>query len=337
MAVMGPFIDSGISPAIVKEYDIDLKKATKLRSIIKVESQLGTFTIKKAKISYTQAERMKEILHYLKKHDLNVQQLLPNKYGDYFIPVTDGVVYATKWIEGKSLKINHGPHLRSLISMMAYMHRIGFSFVPNKNFTYRYVDELYIRNTWQDRLNWFKHYNQKLKRNKNTAFEHLIQSYSTFLIDWGEEAIEHLNQWIIKYSSISKLRKTIIHGKFHHRNSILTEDQKLYLLDFDHASIDTPVRDIANFIRHYILNKEHQMWAKDWIKLYQKQVELSTAEKKLLGIYLLFPERILSLTNRYEQKHYNWSEEFYLKKLQIRLDQMKELVWFVDAQQWVSD
>lgn len=334
---MDPFIAKKIHPHIVKEYDLQLKKTKNIRSVIKVESQLGKFAIKKTNMSYTQIRRMNEVLQFLAERQFPVSPIVSNKFGDIYVPADDGIIYVTKWVEANPLTLNHHPHLLSVITMMASLHKLGFSFTP-KTLDYHYVDELYIRHSWEERINWIKKYHKKLKRKTSlTTFEHIFLTHIPFLKEWAEEALEHLNQWMIQYDSIGKMRKTICHGRIHHRNTIITPNEKMFLLDFEHVSLDTPVRDIAYFIRHYILNKEHRNWAKQWISAYQKIVPLSLPETKLLAIYLLFPERMLTLAKRYDQREKDWSEDVYLKKLQIRWEQMKEMIWFIDQHQWLNE
>lgn len=337
MAVIGPFIENGINPHLLKEYDLDIQMAVKVKSVIRAETQLGVFAVKKSLISFNQAERMKEIIDYLTKNNFPVTSIIPNKYGEYFIPLTDGLFYVAKWIEGKEITLNHNPHLLKIISSLAEMHKLGFFFNP-KDVHYRYVDEIYLRKSWQERIDWLKKYNKSLKKKANiTTFEHIFSTYIPFLIDWAEEAVEHLSQWLIQYNSISGIRKTISHGKLHHRNVLVKNGGEIVILDFEHAGIDTPVRDLAYFIRHYILNKEHRIWAQEWVATYQKNVLLLVPEKKLLAIYLLFPERLISLAKSYEKNDRNWSDDVYLKKLQVRWSQMKELLWFIDQNQWLND
>ncbi|WP_339059946.1 phosphotransferase [Tepidibacillus marianensis] len=175
-----------------------------------------------------------------------------------------------------------------------------------------------------------KKYQKQLRRNQGlSTFEHVLSTYIPFLKDWAEDAIDQLEQWVIEYQSIQEQRKTICHGNYHHRNIIIVQG-KLMILDFENISFDTPVRDLAHFIRQYILNKENRIWAMEWLEVYQKIMFLNLAEKRLLSILLLFPERMFSLIKGYEEKEKRWSEEIYLKKLQVRWSQMRELIWFID-------
>ncbi len=329
-------VEIGIHPHVYKEYDFQISKEEKIKNVIKVETQLGIFAVKKSDVQSAQIKRMNEILQFLEKQSFSATSIVPNKFGDVYVPTESGVIYVTKWMEGKSLGLHEPSHLNLLIKKMAHLHKVGFNFEPN-TLTYSYVDEMTIRNVWEERIHWLTKYQKKLKRKAtNTTFEHVFLSYIPFLQDWAEEALEHLNEWILDTYSIETMRKTICHGRIHHRNAVIASNKNVYLIDFDHVSIDTPVRDIAYFIRFYILNKEHRMWATFWLDQYEKINPLLIQEKRLLAIYLLFPERMLTLAKNYEQKEKKWSEEMYLKKLQIRWEQMKETIWFVDQHQWLN-
>lgn len=336
MAIIGPFIESGIDPQILNEYDLQVKKARRIKSYIKLETNTGTFALKIAKISLNQAVRIVNINQYLSDNNFSIARINPNKYADPFIPINDGIVYLTDWIDGNELALNNKTHLLLLIKRMAEMHRLGFLF-SSENVEYPFIDEIYLKKYWEERVDWLKNYNRKLKRKGSlSTFEHIFITYLPFIIDWSEKAIEQLNQWIIEFDSIKELRRTITHGKFHHRNAVITSNNNVFLFDFDHASIDTPIRDLAYFLRYYILNKEHRNWAKEWLEVYQEIVPLSEAEQRLLAIYLLFPERLINTVKRYYLKQSNLHEEEYLKKLQLRWEQMKEISWFVDQNHWLK-
>lgn len=337
MALLGPLLEKKINPHILNEYDFEVKNAIKKRSLIKVESQLGTFGIRKTKLPLNQLDKMMGILEFLKDKGYPVPTILRNKFGEYFIPSDDGIIYVSEWIDGKELTLNHQPHLLKATNMMARLHDIGFSYKPERPIEENTIKELQIRNIWENQLVWLKKYNKYIgEKRLNSNFEVRFQSYIPFLADWAEEAIEYLNQWVIEYETVDQLRKTITHGKFNHRNVIITPNQTVYLMNFEHANIDTPVRDIVYFIRHYILNKEHRMWAVEWLEAYERSVTLTKAEKKLLGIFLTFPERLISLAMKYQEKQNTLLEKEYIKKLQIRFAQMKEMIWFVDNHHWLN-
>ncbi|MFV9511074.1 phosphotransferase [Tepidibacillus sp. LV47] len=321
---------TGIHPHVFQEYDFLIEKAEMHHSTIKLTTQLGEFSVKKTKMKPDQLDRMIEVLGYLDTQNFLVNQIVKNKFGDPYIPVKDGLVYVKKWVEGKHLKLNSHPHFLAAIMVMAKLHKLGLNFSPRNSSHYPSMNEIQILNTWKQRMIWIKKYHKQLKRKSGlTTFEHVLSTYIPFLKDWAEEAIEQLEQWVIEYHSIRDLRRTICHGNYHHRNLILHQE-KIVVLDFHGVSYDTPVRDIAPFIRRYILNKENRTWAFEWLEAYQNIMPLNQAEKSLLAIFLLFPERMFSFIKKYEEKGKHGSEEHDLKKLQVRWAQMRELIWFID-------
>ncbi len=337
MTYLSPFVDIGVHPHVFSEYDFQINRLSKIKSVVKIETQIGTYALKKSKINSDQFQKMNRIIKYLDDNRFPIATIIPNKFGDLYIPGEDGIIYVTKWVEGQALTLNNNKHLLLAMSTMANMHKLGLSFDKGKQ-KYQYIDELYIKKSWQASLEWLKKYQRKIKeKESNTAFEHIFRTYIPFIQNWAEEAVNHLNDWVIQYNSIEDIRKTICHGRYHHRNIIMTPEGYIVLLDFNNVSIDTPVRDIAFFIRHYILNKEWQKRGEEWIEKYQKIYPLLPYERKLLSTYLIFPEKIISLAKRYDQKQKTISEDIYFKKLQTRWVQTKELIWFVDRQGWLYE
>ncbi|MGD9677351.1 MAG: phosphotransferase [Vulcanibacillus sp.] len=337
MTLISQYSEIGVHPHVFSEYNIQINNLSKIKSIIKIETEVGKFALKKTKVTDEQVNRMMTIIKFLDDNRFPVSEIIPNKYGELYVPTLDGIIYLTKWIEGKAFSINDNKHLALAISTLANLHKLGFGFDP-KELKYQYIEETFIKKSWIESIDWLKKYQKRLElKESNTAFEHIFRTYIPFLRNWAEEAVEHLNDWVIEYNSIRDIRKTICHGKYYHRNIVITPDDYLILIDFDHVGLDTPVRDIAFFIRNYLLSKEYQKWVEIWINTYLKINPLLAYEKKLLLIYLLFPEKIINLAKRYEKKQKNLSDEIYFKKLQVRWAQTKELIWFVDRQGWLYE
>lgn len=95
-------------------------------------------------------------------------------------------------------------------------------------------------------------------------------------------------------------RYTLCHLRIHPRNVVQDEDN-FYFIDFDHAQVDTPVRDLALMIRRFgTLSSEEG--PEVLLETYESQNPLKPKEKKLLAIYLSYPERLLKTIWQYQEQ-----------------------------------
>jgi len=62
--------------------------------------------------------------------------------------------------------------------------------------------------------------------------------------------------------------KVVCHGDVNHNNWLLSEDNQLYLIDWDGAMIADPAIDLGLLLYWYIPEKNWQ----DWLKLYGKEL-----------------------------------------------------------------
>ncbi|WP_339059947.1 hypothetical protein [Tepidibacillus marianensis] len=145
-----------IHPHVFQEYDFDIQKIENFHSTVKLTTQLGEFALKKTKNQPEQFDRMREVMGHLERHQLLVNPIIPNKFGDLIVPTANGLVYVSKWVEAKHLRLNYQPHFLAAIKAMAKMHQIGLDFEPAGTSYYPSMNEIHLLHTWKQRVIWLK-------------------------------------------------------------------------------------------------------------------------------------------------------------------------------------
>jgi spore coat protein YsxE len=122
-------------------------------------------------------------------------------------------------------------------------------------------------------------------------------------------------------------RAVLCHGRVHPSNVVQDEEQ-VYLIDFDHAQVDTPARDVALAIQRFSLHDEADPFK--LFEAYERVWKLEPKEKRLLALYLSYPERILKTLGRYFDKPRTaMVEPQFTKRFEREIsqhEQMQELV-----------
>ncbi|MBS7529254.1 phosphotransferase [Hazenella sp. IB182353] len=130
-------------------------------------------------------------------------------------------------------------------------------------------------------------------------------------------------------------RYTICHTRIHPSN-ILSYENGFSFIDFDNVRIDTPVRDLATYMRRYIRDQGDQEHPSEILEAYEEKNKLQGTEKRLLALYLAYPERLMKYANRYyETPSYFSSEADATHKLEAELWHFEQL-WDFARRLWQS-
>ncbi|SFX11150.1 spore coat protein YsxE [Thermoactinomyces sp. DSM 45891] len=136
-------------------------------------------------------------------------------------------------------------------------------------------------------------------------------------------AIKGLERFVEAESGVPP-RYTLCHGRLHPSN-VVRDDEQFYWIDFDDAEIDSPVRDLAVFLRRFQHRNLDPEEIQHLIEVYESENPLSPKEKKLLAIYLSYPENVLRLAHKYYDRPRIMSESDAVVQLESKIQQMHAL------------
>ncbi len=115
-------------------------------------------------------------------------------------------------------------------------------------------------------------------------------------------AIKGLERYFATEKGVAP-RYTLCHERIHPSN-ILSSEEDFYWIDFDHAELNTPIKDLATFIHRF-----PDVPAKDILEAYEQENKLLPKEKRLLAIFLAYPERLVRIVER-ETDNVDFAQEF---------------------------
>ena len=121
---------------------------------------------------------------------------------------------------------------------------------------------------------------------------------------------------------------TICHGRINRKNIVVGKNKKIYFINFEKATIDTHVKDLALFFRRYA---PYIQWdpavGHDWLVGYNQRFPLTHGEKLLLGCYLLFPEKVISEVLQHGKSSLFQQKGFY--QWQKKVEELRGIERFV--------
>lgn len=105
------------------------------------------------------------------------------------------------------------------------------------------------------------------------------------------ETIDYLNKQL---PSLSASELAVCHCDVNHNNWLLTEDDQLYLIDWEGAAISDPALDIGPLLYWYIPEEDWEKW------LYHYGMELTDSLKQRLKWFVLY-QTLLTIKMYYEK------------------------------------
>jgi CotS family spore coat protein len=166
-------------------------------------------------------------------------------------------------------------------------------------------------------VSYEKHYKELIKvrnyvksRKRKNEFEMKFQEQYPNFMEYAKRSVEMLED-----SDGDGLAYSLCHGDFNQHNVIRTR-QGWRMIHFEYVNYNTPVMDIANFLRKML---EKNNWNEELgillIQSYESVRPISREELRQLYILLLFPEKFWKIANHYYNSHKAWLSGRDIEKL----------------------
>lgn len=270
----------------------------------KIYSSMGVFILKRSSASVAQLDFVAKQLDLLAgKRFASVLPFMLTKHGDPYICSNSGNYYLLPWVPEKPEKSLRS-HMPEVIRRMAEMHHLSMEFLPPRYALQKQNNSVAEKmiSRWEKEIGRMEEYEEVIREKTFLSpFEVAFLANGRAIQETSRSAVEHLKQWCNMALENRNIRISLSHGGISRRNVLLSVSGPLYFIDFDHACMDTPIRDLSLVIRRHMPGNG---WDIDtgvaWFRNYQQICPLTEQERVLMAVYLLYPERLLRLIREYE-------------------------------------
>jgi len=275
----------------------------------------GQFFVKQTRVDPKNFAFIQACLEKIRaKGYANLLPYIHTKTGETLVSKQGECWYATPWKKAKAK-----PEVEKLVRSLAQFHRIAAQIVQLEKERYSTIDHHWIQQ-WRKK-------EEKIRNVKEEVEQKEFPSPFDYSFAKHYDTIRHSLKFAVR--GMEKFRRvengkapryTICHNRIHWSN-IVADDRQFYWIDFDHATLDSPVRDLALLIQRFShLQSPHKL-----LQLYEKEFPLKKKEKRLLAVYLAYPERILKRLHRYRNEIAIASEPTSQKQLEQEMEQLNEI------------
>ncbi|WP_027414868.1 phosphotransferase [Aneurinibacillus terranovensis] len=264
-----------------------------------IKTKKAKYLLKKTEEKPAQIESVANALYFLEKQGM--KSILPfckTKYGESYIHAPKGMFTLIPWdLDGGNSLVPTNWEL-IVLQEMARIHAVS-SDMEKKWTGYGPVALRQIGARWKEGIVRLKAFSSDKSEGQLTPFQRCVAEDLHHVLKPAVHALHKLEELERGIDEDKGLPLSLCHGNIHRKN-LLFSDNRLYFLNYEKANYDTPVRDLALFFRKHLFNYSwDNSRGSRWLAIYNKHRPLSEQEKRLLGCCLLYPERMMSLIERY--------------------------------------
>ncbi len=314
---------------ILEQYHINVKSTRKTRGAFFCDTDKGLLLLREAGVSEKKIPALYRLCEALKRQGYErVDQLVPNKEGEYISTSEEGRKYILKyWYSGRECDIRKSGEILDGAKNLAHIHKL-------MNVT---MDE-YIPQGIHLKEEYLSH-NRELKKvrkfmrgqSPKGEFELNFLKYFDYIYQWADAAMDNLTQ--SGYEELyrdSINRGSLIHGDYNYHNIIVTS-QGMATTNFDKFKKDIQVEDFYYFLRKAM---EKQGWnnklGDHMINAYCAVRPLSDAELEFMKLRLIYPEKFWKIADSYYRSNKAWISVKNVEKLQTAIMQTEEKRHFLE-------
>lgn len=310
-------------------YDIEsikFKDTEKQRAVYKIVTDKGVKCLKKVYYYEDDLLFIYSVIEWLNSRGIYCPRFISTKNGLKFVKYCNNLFILTDWIEGRKCDYNNLDDIKAIAENLGKIHKCSKGFYPVDGSKLRVTDKDYL-------YSYNKHFLQLLELS-NTAFR-IRDKFSKIYLENFDYNLYKARESIYILSKIdfSKnigddvSRNAICHLDYVNKNIIFSEDNNLYVIDFDRAMIDMPVHDINVFLKR-ILKREKTSWNFDVflsaIESYEKIRKLSYDEYMLLYAMLMFPQKYWKVSRDYYKNIKECNKDAFITILKKISNQQKD-------------
>lgn len=304
---------------VLNQYELVVEKTARGRGTYLVWSDKNMYQLFEYSGTDARLGFLRRLLTYITEAGFeNVDILYSTKEGELYSKDYAGTKYILKkCFNGRECDIKKETDVIKAVETLAKIHNITDNIKDEELRGYDIISP--------NLLEQYGKHNREMKRvrnfirnkNRRTKFEYDILSKFEEYYDYAMEAYKSLEEsdyLDIKKKAMDSL--SICHGTYNHHNILMCDD-KVAVVNFDHANINMQLEDLYFFLRKLM---EKQDWdvklGNNIINKYNAVKSIGKKEWEILKVMLMYPEKYWKILNQYSNGRKSWIPDKNTEKLQ---------------------
>ncbi|PTM58247.1 phosphotransferase [Desmospora activa] len=313
--------DGPVIQEVMRRFGWSPRQVGMVRGVIKVHDGDDIFALKKTSLRNEEMKRIQRILQEVSaKNYLYLLPFIKTMDGEPGVETDVGYWIAQTWY-GEAAKKGDEVPAADVIRSLAQFHRLSLPLAAGKKEERRRLSlaEVKRRRSFTERLEEWA--SVAREREFPSPFDKAFLTHLPFVNKALSFSVQGMEKYIQAENGEAP-RYTWAHGQVHPRN-LVVDDKEWRWIDWDHAGVDSPVVDVANFLRRFIpMDGDEVMDPFALLAEYEDEFPLNGKEKRLLSLHLSFPERPLRLIEQYYRGWRN-DEGTLVRSLEEEVDRLQ--------------
>lgn len=290
--------DGPVLQEVMRRFGWSPRQVGMVRGVIRVDTGDRLFALKKTVQSSQGIKEIQTVLEEVAVKEYS--HLLPfvkTLNGEMGVETDVGFWMAQEWYGEGATRGDEIP-AADVIRSLAQFHRLSLPLAATKKENRRRLSlaDVKRRHSYGERMEEWASIARE--REFPSPFDKSFLTHLPFI----NRALSFSVQGMEKYIQGEKgeaPRYTWVHGRIHPHN-LLVKEKEWRWIDWDHAGVDSPVVDVACFLRRFIpMDGDEVVDPFALLAEYEDEFPLNGKEKRLLSLHLSFPERPLRLIEQY--------------------------------------
>jgi len=316
----------GGDPEVLREWDLKVERLRQVRGVLRLDTSVGYRVLKRTTTSEARLRFIHGVVEHLSNNGFPyVPRFIRTKYGDPYVVHPTGLYYLTERLPGKEADLKKTKNIFLAAETLAHLHKAGEGFEGGG----------FGQETREDFTAQWGKYKAKLQSydahledvREQTSMDQLYLEHRKDLAQMIEHASVQLAE--SPYAEIlgwARENKTICHGSYSRQN-LLTDKERIWVVDFDHCHYGHPVHDIGSLLTRYM---PRYQWDSEIgfsiLDVYRNVRPITTEEMTVLAAYLAFPHRTLQVVEAYFERTRDWDVDKFASRFRkaLKLDTARE-------------
>lgn len=317
---------------ILDNYELQILRTWKGRGAILCETDQGIRILKEYTGSKEKLILEQILLQRIRENGFShIEEILSDKEGKPYYSDDERTTYFVKsYFEGRECNIKDQQECRIAVRTLANLHRamICPDLAAQMN-----LNCLPIQYEFEKRNKELHRVRKFLKeKSQKTEFELFLQKNYDYFYEKAIQTTEELSKYPLqKWLEDLHEEGSFCHGDFQYHNLLFSGDGTVSVINFEKATLDSPVRDLYLFMRKLLeKNSWNSTLGAELLEEYEKERMLTVNDRIQLLYRFLYPEKFWKIVNFYYNSTKSWIPLRYKEKLEKIIEQEDNREYFIE-------
>lgn len=314
------------------KYDIAVKDITPVKNVVRITTDQGDKCLKRVRYGKSHFLFILSAMKHLYDNGFkSTLPFIPTIDGELYIELEDGFGFLTDWVKSRECNYSNPVELKMAAVTLARLHKNSEGYIP--------AEGVEPRIGWGKWISIFSRRIEEMLAFKDvingngilTHFDRIYIENFDYYLGQAIAAIENLkNTKYLELTEQERKKNSFCHHDYAHHNVLISDDFKVYIIDFDYCICDTRIHDVSSLI---IRNMRHGNWnmekAQFIVDCYRGEGYILKDEIPVISAFMEFPQDFWQVGLQYYIEKQKWEEDNFNKRLnnviKDRIDRQKFL------------